>query len=179
MNLVLALYIGAVLLNIGSEIVCEMRYKKLKKDLGYISVRESELSRLFSDMPIITTIVLGFSYLFPLSFVSSIKKNINFEYESLDALKEELDNGVIKLKDDDDLHPVELVHKIKGARKSLVASYLDYLEELARQHKLEQDGSVNNVFEADKSDYEEKKEELKKLQLQFDSTMRHKYESKD
>lgn len=175
MNFWLGLYIGEVLLTIGSNIIFDIRYRKLKKELGYVNVRTSELSRMFSEMPITTSLVVLIAYLFPLSFIITIKENINFERESLEALKDELDNGVIKLKEEDELSPVEMVHKIKGARKSLAASYLEYLEELAKQQEQEKDHSVNNVFEADKSDYEEKKEELRKLQLEFDSTMRHKY----
>lgn len=176
MNLLLGLYIGEILLNLILEAICEIRYKKLKKELGYINIRESELSKTFSDSPILTSIVFSFVYLFPFSFISSIKKNINFKYDSLDAIKDELDKGIIKLRDEDELHPIELIYKIKGARKSLAASYLEYLEELALQEEAKKDIQANNVFEADKSDYENKQEELKKLQLKFDNIMRNDYE---
>lgn len=179
LNLLLGLYVGEILLTIGSDIISEIRYKKLKKDLGYVNIKAGELSECFSDSPILTILVIIAHYLLPFSFISSIKDNINFEYVSLDALKEELNDGTIKLKDEEELPPIELVHKIKETRKSLAAAYVDYLEELAKEQDPDQDFSANNVFIADPSKYEEKKEELKKLQLQFDSTMRHNYKTDD
>lgn len=178
MHLLLGLYIGEVLLNIGLDIISEIRYKNLKKELGYINVGESEMSKMFSESPIITILTVVIYFMLPISIIISLKDNINFEHESLKALKRDIDHGVIRLKDEDEVEPLELVHKIKGARKSLVASYLNYLEELAKQQEQEKDPSVNNIFEADKSDYEEKKKELKNLQLQLDSAMRHNYKTK-
>ncbi len=173
MYLLLCLYAGEILLSLASDITYQIRYKNLKDELGYINVKRGELSSCFADSPFTTSLVVAFHYLWPFAFISSIRDNIEFKYSSLDEIKEELDKGVIKLKDEEELDPVELVYKIKSARKSVVASYLDYLEELAKQQ--EKNTNNNNYFKPDTTDLDNKKEELKQLQLRFDSTMRHNY----
>lgn len=177
MYLLAVLYGLLVLLSISSDIIYSVRYNELKKELGYINVKRSSISQLFKDSPIITTCIVILNYMFPFSVVSSIRDNIEFKYATLDDIKRDLDKGIIKLNDEEELNPVELVHKIKNVRRSIAASYLDYLEELAK--KEEENINTNYYKKPEMSKIEEKKKELKKLQKKFDSTMRHYYEIDD
>ena len=111
-----------------------------------------------------------------INFFDSINSNVNFNQQSLKDLKEELSKGDIKLADVEELHPIELVHKIKGARKSLIASYEEYIEELLNLLYDYQD--TNYFSEPDKTDLNEKKEELKQLQIRFDTAIKKEAKSK-
>lgn len=177
MQLLICLYVGEILVSLVSDITFQIRYKNLKEELGYLNVKRGELSSCFAKEPFTTTLVIFLHYLSPFTFISSIRDNLEFKYSSLDEIKEELDKGVIKLKDEEELDPVELVHKIKGVRKSVAALYLNYLDELGK--KQEENMDKNNFFKPDTTDLDKKKEELKKLQLRFDSTMRHNYARED
>lgn len=124
------IYVVAFFANITSEIVYYKRYENFKKSLGYINLKGNKFCEFFLHNFFIGVPLLLGDHLLLINFFDSINSNVNFNQQSLKDLKEELSKGDIKLADVEELHPIELVHKIKGARKSLIASYEEYIEEL-------------------------------------------------
>ncbi len=170
------IYVVAFLANITSEIVYYKRYENFKKSLGYINLKGNKFCEFFLHNFFIGVPLLLGDHLLLINFFDSINSNVNFNQQSLKDLKEELSKGDIKLADVEELHPIELVHKIKGARKSLIASYEEYIEELLNLLYDYQD--TNYFSEPDKTDLNEKKAELKQLQIRFDTAIKKEAKSK-
>lgn len=175
--ILILLYAGVISFKLLNIIIYDIRYKKLKEELGYIDIKQSELSESIDDSPLIAVFSVLIYWLLPLWVISSFKSNINFKYASLTDIKNDLENGRIKLEDEEELHPVELVHKIKASRKSVIKAYQEYIEELKKSES--QNPNANNHIEPDRTNLDRCEGELKMLRRKFDNRVRHDGDNND